>query len=275
LRTLDPLTKGSIVHEVQARVLRDLKARDALPIDADRLDLALERLDVALEAVVTTYHDRLAPAIERVWEEEIAAIRLDLRTWIREAAAAGRQWVPELFEFAFGLPRRDDHHDPGSIADPVLVDGRFLLHGAVDVIERHATNGTLRITDHKTGRSRVRRGARISGGTVLQPILYSLVVEKVFEKPVAEARLYFCTTPGNFESHGVPIDGDARKLGVEVLEIVDRAIERGHLPAYPAEGSCRWCDFTSVCGPHEERRVARKAAAAPLVTDLIALRGRP
>ncbi len=67
--------------------------------------------------------------------------------------------------------------------------------------------------------------------------------------------------------------GDAPKRGLEVLEIIDRAVERGTLAAAPADGACAWCDFRPVCGPHEELRITRKSKD-PLL-DLIALRSRP
>ena len=35
-------------------------------------------------------------------------------------------------------------------------------------------------------------------------------------------------------------------------------MEEGFLPAAPREGACRYCDYRIVCGPREERRIARK-----------------
>ena len=65
----------------------------------------------------------------------------------------------------------------------------------------------------------------------------------------------------------------ARRAGLEALEIVDRAIELGFLPPAPAARACTWCDFRSVCGPDEARRIARKPVE-PL-GDLQALRAKP
>jgi hypothetical protein len=65
-----------------------------------------------------------------------------------------------------------------------------------------------------------------------------------------------------------------RRAGVEALEIVDRAIEAGFLPAAPTREACARCDFVMVCGPHEEWRARRKAEASrdPRLQDLAALR---
>jgi CRISPR/Cas system-associated exonuclease Cas4 (RecB family) len=90
---------------------------------------------------------------------------------------------------------------------------------------------------------------------------------------VAETRLFFCTAAGGYKVRPVPLLPQARRAGVEALEIIDRAIELGFLAAAPNERACAWCDFRPVCGPHEELRISRKSAD-PL-RDLIELRSRP
>jgi len=64
-----------------------------------------------------------------------------------------------------------------------------------------------------------------------------------------------------------------RTAGLEVLRIIDRAIELGFLAASPDEDACGRCDFISVCGRDVARRVARKPQDA--LADLAALRSRP
>ena len=272
LQRLDPLTRGSIVHRMQAVFFRTLRQRGALPIRPASLDGALGVLDEVMTAVAAEYRETLLPAIDRVWDEEIAAIGRDLRGWVRHVAADGDAWTPRYFELGFGL-RIDSERDPGSAPDPVTVDGRFILHGSIDLVEEDAAGGTLRVTDHKTGKDRSREGLTIGGGATLQPVLYSLAVEQVLGKPVTESRLFFCTSAGGYKVRPVRLTPDARRLGIEALEIVDRAIETGFLAAAPAEGACTWCDFRPVCGPNEEQRVARKPVDR--LRDLIELRSRP
>ncbi len=72
------------------------------------------------------------------------------------------------------------------------------------------------------------------------------------------ARYWYCTTTGSFASTSVPITDRERRTGIDVLEIVDRAVELGVFPAAPSERACAFCDFRRVCGPDEEQRVARK-----------------
>jgi ATP-dependent helicase/DNAse subunit B len=256
LQKLDPLTRGAMFHEVQAEFFRELHRAGLLPVSEHLLPDALARLDAIVARVAAKYHEQLAPAIDRVWRDEIADIARDLRVWARRLPDAG-DWIPEYFEFSFGL--HDDGRDPRSAPDPVLVDGRFLLRGSVDLIERRRDGSALRVTDHKTGRNRTTWKTVIGGGSTLQPVLYSMVVEQALAMPVTSGRLFYCTAPGAFAEHEIPLNEANRRLALEALEIVDRAVELGFLPPAPAERACTWCDFRVVCGPHETERARMKS----------------
>ena len=270
LQRLDPLTRGAIFHEVQAGFFRALHARGRLPLVAAGVSEALSVLEGVLAQVAAKYEEELAPAIGRVWRDEIAGIGRDLRVWVRKLPEA-EDWTPEYFEFSFGLS--DEGRDPRSVADPVLIDGRFQLRGSVDVVERRAGSEELRITDHKTGRNRTTARTVIGGGAVLQPVMYGLAVEKILGRRVAGGRLFYCTAAGGFAEHPVPLSEANRRAGLEALEIIDRAIELGFLPPAPAERACAWCDFRPVCGPDEAEHVRRKPADS--LGDLTALRSMP
>jgi CRISPR/Cas system-associated exonuclease Cas4 (RecB family) len=269
---LDPLTRGSLFHAVQASFYRRLKDGGALPVVPASRDRALKTLDASMRDVAAEYRELLAPAVERVWNDEIAAIRRDLRLWVDDIVRAGGEWVPLWFEWSFGLKNRSGHaeRDPDSHPDPVAIDGRFLLHGSIDLVEQHAASGQLRVTDHKTGRYRGRDQMIVGGGTALQPVLYGVALESALGRPVSEGRLYYATTDGGYRDVRIPLTPDARRLGIEVLEIIDRAVQAGFLPAAPDERACTWCDFRAVCGPAAPSRANRKAPT-PLA-DLFELR---
>lgn len=272
LQYLDPLTRGSLFHQIQTEFLRVLQKNGQLPVDDARLPAARGELRWAIARVTEEARDKLAPAIERVWRDEIEAMTRDLNRWLEQLAVDGRTWVPERFELAFGLPP-DGQRDEASTADPARVDGRFLLRGSIDLVERKPRTKIVRVTDHKTGKNRTTLATIVDGGRVLQPVLYGLALESLTDDLVEEGRLSFCTTAGQFSTHPIPLDVLTRRRGVEVLEIIDRAIERGTLAARPAREACTWCDFRAVCGPDEERRTLRKPAG--LLADLDALRKMP
>ncbi len=274
LQKLDPLTRGDLFHRIQAHVLRRLQSDGLLPLTGERLPHAQKLLEWSVTEVAQAAYDELAPAIDRVWHDELAAMSRDLKIWLEMLAVEGAEWTPERFELSFGL-EAGDTHDPRSSPQPAGVDGRFLLRGSIDMVERHRQTGLLRVTDHKTGRNRMERGRTIvGGGRVLQPVLYGLALEALSpEDRVYSGRLSFCTAAGDFSEHEIPLLDAARSTALEVLTIVDRSIEQGLLAARPERDACTYCDFTAVCGREEETRTRRKDPG--LFADLDALRDLP
>lgn len=275
IEVLDPLTKGSLFHEVQFAVLSQMKADGLLPVRPDNLEQARDLVDGALDAVAARYRDLLCPAIPRVWDDGINAIRADLREWLRRAAADPSGWVPDRFELAFGLPLQErGDADPASVPTPITVAGALRLRGSIDLIERHP-DGRLRVTDHKTGKARAADGVMIGGGEILQPVLYALACEELLPEPVESGRLYYCTAAGGYEERTVVLDDRSRKAARTVVETIDRALRDGFLPAAPVDRACTYCDYRSVCGPYENVRLKRKPSDRPSLQALVRLRGMP
>jgi RecB family exonuclease len=267
---LDPLTRGSIVHAIQAETLRALAEEDALPVTPASLPRATEVLDETMRRVEEREREELVPAILRVWKDEMARLLADLRIWLRRMAEAPGGWVPEYFELAFGMAR-PERADPRSVREPVRVEG-WQLRGAMDLVERDAA-GALRVTDHKTGAARAPEGVVVGGGEVLQPVLYALAAEQLLGAKATGARLWYCTARGGFAERDVPLGDFARLYAREVLGTIGDALETGCFPPAPKPGACAWCDFRPVCGPFEESRARRKDRA--LLEKLAALREMP
>ena len=244
-----------------------MKSSGQLPVARARLPHAAAILTTVLDRVAAEYAEALAPAIDRVWRDEIGDLRRDLGIWLQKLGD-GSPWHPTYFEFSFGL--NDEGRDPESLPEPVTIDRGFILRGSVDLIEHRADEDVLRVTDHKTGRNRATSGLIVGGGAVLQPVLYSVAVERGLGKKVVTGRLFYSTTVGGFTEHAIDMTDYNRDQGLQALTIIDRAVETGFLPAAPADRACAWCDFRPVCGPREEERVKRKNPDR--LADLEALR---
>ncbi len=261
IEDLDPLTRGSLVHEVQFKLLTKLREENLLPIRNDTLETARNHLDTVLDEVAREYHDQLNPAIERVWLDAMASIAADLREWLHRMSKEP-EWMPAHFELSFGLKDPRDQ-DKKSTDEPVKLDEGLLLRGSIDLVEQRA-GGFLRATDHKTGKVKAKKDSVISGGEILQPVLYALVLEKLFPRATVESGvLYYCTAAGGFEQVPVPLDEEARNAARAMAKTISEAIAVGFLPAAPnkdAKGysACTWCDFKGVCGPYEEIRTKKK-----------------
>ena len=167
-----------------------------------------------IEEDAARYYDDLAPAIDRVWEDGIAAIRADLREWLRRASEDESGYVPWYFELSFGLQRRDKRRqaDEHSVAEAVDLDCGIQLRGAIDLVEHHPS-GLVRVTDNKSGKAEGKPDQLVAAARSLQPVLYALTAEKLFrgKAKVECGRLYFCTSVGGFAEHVVPLDERARR----------------------------------------------------------------
>ena len=128
LERLDPRTRGSLYHEVQAETLRALASQDELPVRSPNLETALEVLDTCFDRVAAKAREELAPALSGVWQSEMESLRVDLRGWLRHVAVDEEPWTPIHYELGFGLPNSDDR-DPSSVEEPVTVLERFRLRG--------------------------------------------------------------------------------------------------------------------------------------------------
>jgi hypothetical protein len=264
---MDALTRGSLFHAAQFRLLSELRDRNLLPIATDVSALA----DVVFNQVAASYRENLAPAIPRIWESQVEDVRWDLRGWLREMAdPANASWTPGWFELAFGLPPNADC-DPKSSRDPVDIGNGFRARGAIDMVEER--DGKLRVTDHKTGKPPTRPPGLTGGGEVLQPALYAQAAEVLLGKPVQSARLFYATERGRYQSFEIPIGEHSRDALAAVIACVDQHVAEGFLPAAPRPEACEYCDYRSVCGPYEESRIQRKTPER--LASLAALRERP
>jgi CRISPR/Cas system-associated exonuclease Cas4 (RecB family) len=249
--------------------MRALAAEGRLPLAADALDAARVTLDHTLDRVADEYREQLAPAIRRVWQNEVDSMRADLRMWLELSAHGHAVWEPMAFELAFGL-KRDAAYDPRSVETEVTLADGSRVRGIVDLVERRSGATELRVTDYKTGGNWTKRGLVVGGGEQLQPVLYGLAMEQVLGATVVESRLFYCTRTGGFSEAVVPMTNDARHRGLEVLAVIDRSIAAGFLPAAPRRRACGICDFRAICGPAEETRITKKDAQR--LAELAALR---
>ncbi|HUD98045.1 MAG TPA: PD-(D/E)XK nuclease family protein [Bryobacteraceae bacterium] len=257
LEQMDPLTRGALFHQAQFQLFRELQTAQLLPIRPAHQAHITEIADRVLDRVAAENEEKLAPAIPRVWRDEIEGLRADLRGWIEHVAKTGGDWLPAHFEFSFGLPAGDGR-DPHSTPEEAVLDDGVRLRGAIDLIERHPARGTLRITDHKTGKVPTPEPSYIGGGAYLQPLAYALAAGKLLGAQAELSRLYYCTHQGGFRE--IPFDITAPRLAFfrHAMKLIDGEIARGFLPAAPQRGACDLCDYRPICGPLEERRTAKK-----------------
>src|SRR5262249_5664024 len=138
IEVLDPLTRGSLFHEAQFEVLTFLREQGSLPVTQANAHEAIEAVDRTLNGIEAEYREKLAPAIERVWDDAMNLVRADLREWLRRMSETEDGWVPDRFELSFGLADRDrPNEDPASVPNPIGIAGGLQLRGSIDLVELH------------------------------------------------------------------------------------------------------------------------------------------
>ena len=276
IEELDPLTRGSLVHEVQFDAPhRSCATKGLLPGPKPRLDAARDVLDVVLAEVARAEHERLSPAIERVWDDAIAGhrrrpprvaaphargARLDARvlralvrprgpprsrtTRARTRPVAARRGHPAA---RLDRPRRADDAGRAPRDRPQDRQGRAR--------RRATSSAAARSSSRSSTRSRSRScspGARSK-----------------------EGRLYYCTAAGDFTKVDVPLDDEARAAARLVAKTIGDALSTGFLPAAPAKDACRYCDFDasavrtrrSARSERSKDRLKRLARAAEAASE--------
>jgi CRISPR/Cas system-associated exonuclease Cas4 (RecB family) len=255
LEELDPRTKGRLFHRIQEVLFAVLRDAGLHPICGETVERALDRLPDVADGVAREYEEKLAPAIPRVYWREIEALKKDLRGFLRHTAKTEASWRALEAERTFGEK------------DPLCILDTFRIKGRIDLVEEHVREGTVRVTDYKTGKRPEAPLRHVGQGERLQPLLYALAAEKMFDRPVASGRLYFATAREEYDVLEIRLEEDSREAIALVLHLIDDSIARGFLPAAPRKSACEQCDFRPVCGPLEERRILQKddGALGPLV----------
>ena len=244
LERMDPLTRGRLLHEIQYRALSALQSMQLLPVTPENHASVVRIAERVVDEVAVEYQDLLAPAIPRVWENEIDQIRWDIRGWIAHFAETNDGWTPKWFELSFGM---------GS--PPIVFPDGTQVRGAIDMVEEK--DGQLRVTDHKTGKAQPHFGLT-RNGEVLQPLLYAQAAESLLSKPVAATRLFYCTQRAGYKIDEIAVNDESREHLWKVIDIIDESLSQGFVPAAPRLDACRYCDYRIVCGPYEETRIQLK-----------------
>lgn len=278
---LDPLTRGSLLHEVFFHLGREFRERGLAPLRGERLDEAFALLQEVFWRVEADVRERVAPAIERVWRDQMDGLLGDLRGFLQRYAETGR--IPLANELTFGMGAKQPA-DPASRTEPAVLPGGLRLHGSIDVVEQLA-DGSVQITDYKTGKASIETtdSQRILfGGRALQPLLYALAYEAVSGSPAASGRLYYATIRGAYLETVVDAAGDdSRRTFESFVAGLDRAIQGGRFPALPNPGVtyrvCDYCDYLPVCGPRPAGYARTKARAgfAAALDEVVGIRSLP
>ena len=256
---LDPMTRGSILHDLYAAIMREIRDRGETPDPAR----PAARLRAMGEEALAAHRALVPPPSDGVFEREARELQTDLALFLKFEAQDCTERRPLGFEVPFGgatqgeaLGRRE----------PVTIDLgnglRFRLRGRIDRIDRLA-DGSYEVVDYKTGRAYLTGGldARFAGGRQLQHALYALAAAVLLRERDAQARVfgsyYFPTTRGRRDRRSRP--GATATATAAVLRDLFDVLAAGAFIHSPEQmEDCRYCELGRACGPGAAARAKTK-----------------
>jgi len=253
-RWLDPLQRGSLVHEILCEFMTAVAGRGE---DVRTSRHAAVMAGIA-EVHVARMKLRVPPPSDSIFESERRDIRETLDIFLAAEEKREIKGRPLAFEKAI----------PG---ESIALGGRrsFRLRGFIDRIDLIGPD-TYRIIDYKTGNPAPYEGVVHFGrGRTLQPALYAVALEQMLarERPgsaphVAESGYLFPSRRGEGDEIMVrDFDrGRLRSLLGDLLAL----LEKGYFIAGP-EAKCDYCDYRAACISGGPDRSAAKREANPEV----------
>jgi ATP-dependent helicase/nuclease subunit B len=265
---LDPLVRGSLLHEVFEVFLNELIGRGELPL-AQRDE---PRLLAILQARIDRIRQEIPPPSESVFRAEVAQLKRTARIFLHEEEVYCRETGnrPQFLEVSIGM--KNEGQGTGLDAmEPVevkLPDGSALrVRGRIDRIDRAAgaKPNAFVIWDYKTGGSwKYTQDPPFWAGRVVQHALYLLAMNarlkampKEFPGATIERFGYFL--PGE-KASGERIEFTPEQLesGKNVLNRLARIASTGaFLATNQHDKDCGFCEYRGICGD-----VAAVAAAS-------------
>jgi ATP-dependent helicase/nuclease subunit B len=255
---LDPLIRGSLLHDLYAGCLRrcrDETRRASVGKDRDWLMAeARRRLD-------ELRREMPAPSAD-VETRETDDLLADLDLFLAAESGLDEDREPLGFEVSFGQAGGGGG-EPLASDDPIEVSAggvTFRIAGRVDRIDRidGPKGPAFQILDYKTGGFwRDDWTGTFAGGRLLQHALYGLAVAELLRRAkqkgrVSGAEYYFSSTKGRQQRKMIPAPpaGDVARVLCELREV----IVQGLFVHTPSDRECKFCDYGHACGPtaHEQ-----------------------
>jgi RecB family exonuclease len=238
---------GGMYHSVAHLLFAALLGEGALPIREDALPALAERVGALVDEALVAFEAEGGIVNGALLEPVRVRLRADLEEMLRDQVATADGFVPVTFEHAFeGL-------------GVSLGDGEpIAFRGSIDRIDVDPGSRRVRVIDYKTGKYFWERGAQFRGGRALQLAIYNQAARAAYpDHDVAEALYYYSTASGDYKRKACAATPEVEETLRGVLADLDALAASGVFP--PVADDCKFCDFTTICGPFKEARAARKA----------------
>jgi ATP-dependent helicase/nuclease subunit B len=256
---LDPLTRGSELHDVYAALMRRCRSEGRRPdVKKDGAWLASHA-----HGALDRLNKEMPPATQEILERETRDFLADVELFL-EAESERTEGEPIAFEVSFGRPLGEGEEDLAR-AEPVQIDLGgglvFRIAGRIDRIDR-VRGSEFQVLDYKTGGFwRPDWEGTFAGGRRLQHALYGLAAVELlrarYDNPaVTHAAYFFSSHKGRLAQKVIP--APPRAQTAKVLADLRQLIVDGAFVHAADEKACKFCDYTAACGSDAGKQAALK-----------------
>jgi ATP-dependent helicase/nuclease subunit B len=267
IEAMDPLAKGSIVHKILERFLKEHAGGKFLHTSFESLQKHLEERGREL-----LEEERPVGLPDLLWEIERDRILQTLRNWLAfEKSRQSDGFLPIWLERSFGTFSLKEKTPALTIQ---TTGHRLDFRGRIDRIDLTQDGKHARVIDYKTEKipkpMTGKRKTPLMAGERIQVAIYREALAAIEDSGKLELieGEYLHVTTG--EEVPVPIvftNEELLEAGLrlrEILEVMAKGMEAGVFFARTKgvirpEGHCRFCDFLPICGKDREQREERKA----------------
>lgn len=229
-RWLDHRQRGIVLHEVYDTTLRSARSKGVKPSDRAFEVLALDALREGVERL-----RRQVPSPgEGTLGRDIAALREDVRSFVRMIREHGPQYV--ALEFTFGI----GDEEPVTLS---LEGGSVELRGAIDRVDQDLQG--IHVVDYKTGGAFGYGQDVFDGGRRLQHALYAHAAEARLGDEVVDGQYHFPTRKG--QNQALVYDRDDLRPVADLLAVMLDGVAAGHFVPTDDADDCTFCDYAEIC----------------------------
>ncbi len=263
---LDPMTRGSLMHDLFARMMR--RCRDEKRRMSAEHDLAWSH--AACQETLESLRVEIPPPSAEIYERELKGVLDDLSLFINYEAQEEESRTPLAFEVSFGRP--SDTGEALAVADPIVIDLggglTFRLAGQIDRIDQVGA-AEFEVIDYKTGGFWEDDWKGTFGGaTKLQHALYGLAAVEILKRVVDSPRVtkgvyYFTSAKGRQTRKPIPAPSAAELNAV--LGDLREVIASGSFVHAADESACKFCDYGKACGAGAHANAESKIETSALL----------
>jgi ATP-dependent helicase/nuclease subunit B len=269
---LDPLTRGSELHDLYASVLRRCRDEKRRP-DCENDGAWLKS---RAQARLKELHRQMPAATPEILDRESNEFLADLDLFIEAECKCTDERTPIGFEVSFGRPLEDEHESLAQ-AEPIEIDlGKgltFRIAGRIDRIDKVGAS-SFEVLDYKTGGYWPKSWEGVfAGGRRLQHALYGLAAVQLLRHQYKKATIsagvyYFPSRKGRRERVRIPAPSQAAIAAV--LADLRATIRAGAFAHAVSDDDCTFCDYAAAC----DQSIEARSAEAKLETSELRVYGR-